>query len=273
MKKLLVTGGSGFWGTGAVPVLKDAGHEVVSLGLRSDGYDLRNESEVLSAVLLERPDVIVHLARTQAPAPAVGKRYRDTLAMGMNVIHAAALSRALLVVAAPAAIYPDFPYDPEGDAKRGLHAMCAAYKAQYKLRFTFIVAPPLYAARRGAVAECVRLCAGAPDGKVSVPGAADDRIALLHAADAAAGLAEVVGYDEGLNLAHLASPEPDATLGDIMRRIKEEAGFSGECVYGPKRAAVPTLPASTNFKWKPVVRLDEGVAECVESVLAHTQTR
>ena len=60
---MLLTGASGFFGAWVNVALDSAGAEVFPLS-RAMGYDLRNENEVLQAVLATRPDILIHLAGT-----------------------------------------------------------------------------------------------------------------------------------------------------------------------------------------------------------------
>jgi len=162
--RIMVTGASGFLGRHVVEALAGIGAEVVPVSRRT-GYDLRNEGDALSAMLVSRPDIVVHLAATvggigaNMASPAVF--FRDNMAMGMNMIEAAVKQRARLVMLGTVCSYPkDCPIPfkeesywegypeptnaPYGIAKKALHVMCKAYRDQYGLTYSYLVPCNLY---------------------------------------------------------------------------------------------------------------------------------
>ena len=143
-QRVLVTGASGFLGKFVSRELRTAGAEVIETS-KSLGYDLRNEAEAMTSVWLARPDVVVHLARSPLP---MGEQdafsFRDTLQMGMNVLHATALARAKLVMVLPPTMDGE-PGEPgEAMAKRALMDACSAYEKQFGLDIRLIMFSELY---------------------------------------------------------------------------------------------------------------------------------
>src|SRR3989304_4535616 len=111
--RVLVTGAAGFLGKEVCRALGGGKAQVYPVTRQT--YDVRNEAEVLTAVCLARPSVIVHLSAAHDAAKDFWL-FRNTLAMGMNVVHAAALQEARLVWAAPGSYLPDPPPLKPGEA-------------------------------------------------------------------------------------------------------------------------------------------------------------
>jgi len=108
--RILVTGGTGFLGSRVVHELEHRNAEVYQAS-RTMGYDLRDESEALTAFLVSKPDIVIHLAAvvgsvgTNEKFP--GSMFRDNVQIGMNVIHASAVAHARLIVVGDASSYPE----------------------------------------------------------------------------------------------------------------------------------------------------------------------
>lgn len=143
--RVLVTGATGFFGKFVVRELKQAGYDVAETS-KSLGYDLRNESEALTSVWLSRPDIVVHLARTQANTPDTrGTAFRDTLLMDLNVVHATTMARAKLVTVAHPSINSGLVMlNGEASGQVTLAALLKHYEAQYGLEGRSLMFSELY---------------------------------------------------------------------------------------------------------------------------------
>lgn len=129
--RVLLTGATGFLGKYVSRELRAAGADVTETS-KSLGYDLRNESEAMTCVWLSRPDVVVHLAKSPLlPAESGAFSFRDTLLMGMNVIHSAALARAKVILVVPPTLHDKESYNGEAEAKKALMAALKGYESQF----------------------------------------------------------------------------------------------------------------------------------------------
>lgn len=144
-RRVLVTGATGFLGKFVIREMKGSAFEVIETS-KSLGYDLRNEAEALTSVWLSKPDIIVHLARTPAQNPdAQASVYRDTVLMDMNILHAAAIQRAKIILVFPPLIAsPLSMLSGEAQAKNGLQFICGAYASQYGLEIRTLLFSELY---------------------------------------------------------------------------------------------------------------------------------
>ena len=88
MKKVLVTGATGFLGKNLVPYLQERGYNVTPVG--SNIYDLRDSYACKKMIESCRPDVIVHAAGSVGGIGAnqenPGKFMYENMAMGMNML-------------------------------------------------------------------------------------------------------------------------------------------------------------------------------------------
>jgi GDP-L-fucose synthase len=157
--RVLVTGGTGFLGKYVMAALAQQGAKAIPISRRL-GYDLRNEAEVLQAFLIERPDIVVHLAATVGGIGAnmlnPATFFKDNLVMGVNIVHAAAMAGCKLVAVGTICSFPKdcptpfreedfwngYPEEtnaPYGIAKKAIHVMCEAYRKQHGLHYGYLV--------------------------------------------------------------------------------------------------------------------------------------
>lgn len=162
--RVLVTGGTGFLGKYVMAALASQGAKAIPISKRL-GFDLRNEGEFKGALLIEKPDIVVHLAATvggigaNMANPAVF--FRDNMQMGMNVIDGCAQAACKLIFISTVCAYPKdcptpfreediwngYPEEtnaPYGIAKKAGHVMCEAYRKQYGLQYGYLIPANLY---------------------------------------------------------------------------------------------------------------------------------
>lgn len=297
---MLLTGASGFLGRWVNSALDSAGAEVFPLS-RAMGYDLRNENEVLQAVLATRPDILIHLAGTVGGIGAnLGQPatfFRDNMLMGMNVVHAAAVGKAKLVTVGTAASYPETEEEgalreeifwagypepataPFGVAKKAILTMMQAYRKQYRLSFAYLVPSNLYGPGdryKGVLSSVVpslveRFLEGRETKKAEVScwGSGQAVRSFLYAGDAAKAVvraAAQLDQDEPVNL----SGAEERTIGETAAMIAKLVQYEGKVLWdktkpeGRRHLVLDGTQAKDLLDWEPETRLSEGLAATVE---------
>lgn len=274
--RVLVTGGNGFLGAFVNAALTSRGAKVMSVSRRT-GYDLRNESEMLSAYLLAKPDTTVHLAVSRGTGKNPAGIYRDNFQMGLNVLHASALAHSNLIILADESMYPAHPAirptSPYGSAMCAVHDLSRAYREQYHLRSSILVSTELYGigiAPGGFIPMVAQLLDAAQDAKqdkVEVFGAIEDPRPLLHAADAAEAIAEACAaeLDESEPL-NLASAEPEMRAGGVVEAIAKRIGYSGSVGWhqnGIKHMQLVGDFTKEALGWAPKILFKDGLEETI----------
>jgi GDP-L-fucose synthase len=263
------------------------------------GYDLRNEAEVLQAVLVARPDVIVHLAATcggiGANMAQPGVFFRDNMLIGMNVVHAAATARAKLVAVGTICSYPKntpVPFKeesywdgypeptnaPYGIAKKAMGVMMQAYRKQYGLRYSFLVPANLYGPEdhfeentsHVIPALVRRFIEAEAEGKKEVVcwGTGNATRSFLFAGDAAEAIARAVDvdYDDIINL----PGSEEISIKSLAMMVAKIAGYKGKISWddskpdGQPRRFIDGTRAAKLLGWKPTTSLEVGIKIAVE---------
>jgi GDP-L-fucose synthase len=164
MKKVLLTGASGFLGKNLTPYLTQQGYNVVPIG--SNVYDLRDMYACKKAIKNEKPDVIVHAAGSVGGIGAnqenPGKFMYENLAMGANMIEAARQHDVeKFVMLGTVCAYPKFtpvPFKeedlwngypeetnaPYGIAKKALMKLGETYNEQYGMDVVNLIPVNMY---------------------------------------------------------------------------------------------------------------------------------
>jgi GDP-L-fucose synthase len=296
--RILVTGASGFLGQYVVHELKAQGAETFPVS-RKFGFDLRNEAESLMAMLEIHPDIVVHLA---AKAGGIGANlvapatfFRENMLMGINVVHAAAVARAALIMVGDATSYPrecptpfreesfwtGFPEPaaaPYAIAKKALLVMCQAYRKQHGLRYAFLAPTNMYGpldhfeegTSRVIPALIRRFIEAQEENRAEVVcwGTGKALRSFLFAVDAARAIAASVGvdHDDVVNL----PGGPEVSVADLAALVARSCGYNGRIKWDPTkpegqlRRVVDGAKAKKLLGWSPTTSLEDGIRATVD---------
>lgn len=298
--RVLVTGSSGFLGQYVVHELTARGCEVVEV-CRSRGFNLLQENEVLTAVLMAKPSVIIHLAAPSLHNPhETGVVFRNTLKMGMHVLDASVMVGAKFVTVASRGIYTSskigtptlfeecvnlgMAADAAGDAKRALAAACRHYYSQYKRPYTFLILSSLYGPLQHAVnfgmgsntglgfmIKSILDCSSEPEFAFSGINGEEvvEHLFVQEAAQAVVKAALDVDYNGVVNIP--ASESTSRTK--LAAMIAQSVEYKGKIHFDEKSTALPFVPLSGDLatkvmKWKSALPLTDGLRGTVEWFLA-----
>lgn len=292
--RVLVAGATGFLGTYVSAALTHAGAEVVPL-TRGKGYDLRNEAEALQAVMVGQPDMIVDVAGPSggiahlAAKPAAA--FRDTMLIGMNLIHAAALAGIRLITVGTPASYPDlgttlkeasfwggashYMVASHGIARKALLTMMVAYRAQHRLRYMYLVPATVYGPgdkfagnRASSIAALIRrfiVAVEDQDDQVVCWGSPDVVRSYVFAPDFARGVVMACSMEQDYHDVVNLSGGPETTLGKLAEFIGKETGFEGKIIWDPEkpvgapRRVLDGKLAKKILGWEPRTSLEDGI--------------
>jgi len=267
--RVLITRGTGLFGKYIHAAVEAEGGLPLAIA-KSLGYDLRNAAEALQAVMLGKPDIVIHLTSGRRHGDHnTASLFRDELEMGMNVIHAAAIAGAKLVLASKA--WSEL--SRENEAPFALGSMLRAYAAQYKLPWVWVIIPDLYGPGELPTGDATRPVANILEtfaksamegnGKAVLPGTGKESLGLLFAADAAKAVVAAAAGRQKADI--LQIPETDVLEAQALAtQMAGVCGYAGQISWDAERPGYPVsadLPkdGAKGLKWKAETTLKEGL--------------
>jgi len=297
--KILVTGGSGFFGKNLTTHLINNDYDVVGIG--SNVYDLRSQHACRKVIQHVKPDVIVHAAGTVGGIGAnkdnPGKFMYENLIMGTNLIHETMVQKVpkfiLLgtVCAYPKHTrvpfqekdlwngYPEETNAPYGIAKKTLMRLVEAYHEQYGFNGVNLVPVNMYGpydhfnltSSHVIPALILKVKTAMDNGESSITlwGTGQASREFLYAPDCAEAIRLAIEKD--------VSPEPinigtgkEIKICELIETIASIMGFDGEILYdttkpdGQPRRCLDTSRAKNRLGFEAKTSLMEGLTKTIE---------
>lgn len=299
-KRVLCTGGSGFFGSFVVEKLKRKGCAEVFVPLRKD-YDLVEAAACKKVYKDARPDIVLHLAARVGGIGVnmenPGSFFYDNLMMGVQMMEEARLFGVEKFVAlGTICAYPKFtpvPFKeenlwdgypeetnaPYGLAKKMLLVQSQAYRAQYGFNSIYLLPVNLYGPgddfdleTAHVIPALIRKCieakeSGAPE--VTLWGTGRPTREFLYVEDCAEGLllaAEKYNKSEPVNL----GAGFEISIKDLAGLIAKLTGFTGGVVWdaqkpdGQPRRSLDTQRAEREFGFVAKTGFEEGLIKTIE---------
>lgn len=302
MKRILVTGGSGFLGSHLCERLLAQGHEVVCLDNFFTG-SRRNIEHLLGKPRFElvRHDVqipftmeidqIYHLACPASPVhyqrnPV--RTIRTAVEGTLNVLEVAREARARVLIASTSEVYGDPAIHPQPESywghvnpigprscydegKRCAESLTVAYASQYGLevriaRIFNTYGPRMHEADGRVVSNLV--VQALRDEPLTMFGDGQQTRSFCYVTDLIEGFLRLMESDLQATPVNLGNPR-ESTMLELARIIKEEVGSQAPLVFNPlpKDDPVRRKPDITRARealgWGPAVPLERGIAETV----------
>lgn len=295
LPRVLVTGGSGFIGTGVVPALRDAGARVVVADL--DPYpdggvptvqgDLRH-ARVRRRAVTGDLDAIVHLA---ALTSVLESKQRPAAVHATNVAATAGLLElarerdvGAFVLASTNAVVGDVGYDtitedtplrpltPYGATKAAAEMLLSGYGASYPLRTCALRLTNVYGHGMQTKDSFVaRLMRAARDGHgVEIYGDGEQRRDLVARADVARALV-AAAIDEEWSGPVIIGSGRSVTVNELTGLAREASGVDipathGEPRPGEMRAVIVDPSRARRLGFTPRIPLEQGLVRAWEDL-------
>ncbi len=298
-KKIVVTGGNGFWGRHVVDQLVAAGASRDKILIpRSADCDLRQMDSAMK--VCEGADLVVHLAARVGGIgynrKFPGELFYDNAIMGIHLIEAARLQKVKkIVVSGTICAYPRFtpvPFQeenlwngypeetnaPYGVAKKSLAVMLSAYREQYGLNGVFVLPVNLYGPwdnfhleHAHVIPALIRKFIEAKEsGRDSVElwGDGSPTREFLYVEDAARAILLATQKFESSAPVNLGSAE-EIAIKDLAELIKNKTQFEGKIIWntsypnGQERRKLDTTKAEKYFGFRSSVTLDQGLEKTI----------
>lgn len=298
-KRVMVTGGSGFFGQYVVQKLESRGCKQIFVPRRKQ-YDLRYQEAVNRVFDNAKPEIVIHMAAIVGGIGAnrerPGEFFYDNLMMGTQLMETARLYGVEKFVGisticsypkfAPVPFreddiwngYPEETNAPYGLAKKMMLVQGQAYRQQYGLNVIHLIPVNLYGVGDNfdprsshVIPALIKKCFDAIEAnsaEIVVWGDGSATREFLHVTDAA----------EAIMLAteHYNEPAPvnigssfEISIRDLVQVITEETGFTGKIVWdtskpnGQPRRKLDVSRAKKAFGFEASVDFRTGIRELI----------
>lgn len=304
-KRVLVTGGAGFFGSFVVDELRRRGATEIFVP-RSRDYDLVTREGCHRAIADGRPDIVFHLAARVggigANRASPGLFLYDNAMMGLQLLEECRLANvAKTVIAGTICAYPKFapvPFReddmwngypeetnaPYGIAKKLLLVQSQAYRDQYGTNSIVLFPVNMYGPRDNfdlqtshVIPAMIRKCVAARDAgqaEVTLWGDGTPTREFIYAADAAEGMvlaAERYDSSDPVNLGSGA----EISISDLAAQIATATGYRGAFRWdasqpnGQPRRRLDVSRAKERFGFTAKTSFADGLARTVAWYLEH----
>src|SRR5438132_951262 len=299
-KRVLVTGGTGFFGSFVVGNLNQRGCRHVFVP-RSKDYDLRDRDSVMRVYTDAKPQFVIHLAAVVGGIGAnranPGKFYYDNAIMGLELMeYGRQFGVEKFVALGTICAYPKFtpvPFKeedlwngypeetnaPYGLAKKMLLVQAQAYRQQYGFRSIYLLPVNLYGPGDNfdpetshGIPALIKKCLDARDSgaaEVVVWGDGSATREFLYVEDAALGIvlaSERYDKPEPVNLGSCF----EISIRELAQLVAETTAFKGRITWdtakpnGQPRRKLDTTRAEREFGFKAQVDFREGLRRTVQ---------
>jgi GDP-L-fucose synthase len=296
-KRILVTGGAGFFGRHIVDRLYTIGCKDIFVP-RAEEYDLRRIDNINNMLNVSRPDIIIHAA---AHCGGIGlnkskpaELFYDNAIMGIQLMHQACMTGVKKFVQIGTVCeypkvtkspfkeedlwkgYPEETNAPYGIAKKALLVQGQAYRQQYGFNVIHLLPVNLYGpgdnfnpqSSHVMPALIKKFVDAKRDGlnEVQIWGTGKASREFLYVKDAAEAVVLATAYydrDEPVNI----GTGDTITIAALAKRIAEEVNYKGKIVFnamypdGQLERRLSTRMAFENFGFTAKTYLSEGLKE------------
>ena len=299
-RRILVTGGTGFFGQYVVEKLKGRGCQDIFISQKKD-YDLVEMDLVRKLYEDARPDIVIHLAGKvggiSANKEKPGEFFYDNLIMGTQMMEIGKrLGIEKFVALGTVCCYPKFtpvkfkeeslwdgyPEEtnaPYGLAKKMLLVQSQAYRQQYGFNSIFLMPVNLYGpgdnidpGSSHVISALIKKCFDAiknNDREIIVWGTGRATREFLYVEDAAEGIVLATEKYNKSDPVNIGSGF-EISIKDLASFIAKLTGFKGKIVWdktkpdGQLRRALSTTKAFKEFGFKAEVKLEDGLKKTID---------
>lgn len=302
IKKILLTGGSGFLGQYVFNELIRTGYDKDHIFVpRSSQYDLRSQYDTDNLLKYTNPDCVIHLAASVGGIGAnmanPGKFFYDNAIMGINLIEASrAYNVNKFVLVGTVCSYPkivDIPFKekdlwigfpeetnaPYGIAKKALGVMLKSYQIQYGISGNYLMPANLYGPydnfETNSSHVIPALIKKFVDAKrmgldeVIVWGDGSASREFLYVNDAAVAIVKSMAIETDCEPINIGNGQ-EVTIKNLVNMISGIVGYDGAIVWdkdkpnGQPRRCLDTQKSYSVLGWQAEVSLSDGLQQTVD---------